>query len=138
MKNLKQQFIEKSKKKLLEKWKRIEKTMTNHMSGRKIWDADTNGLDDEANYLFVDETLENFLDSELSECWDMAGEEWKQATQKAIKHGILPIPNRYGEYVHITDHNRVIREMETIINSLTSQKEEKENLISLKDMIDEK
>ena len=75
---------------------------------------------------------------QLSECWDMAGEEWKQATQKAIKHGILPIPNRYGEYVHITDHNRVIREMETIINSLTSQKEEKENLISLKDMIDEK
>lgn len=61
-------------KKLEELWKRIEKTMTGHISGRRIWDADTKGNDDEANYLFVDETLKAFLTDTIQQSMEVGRE----------------------------------------------------------------
>lgn len=48
------------------KWERICKTMTGHISGRKIWDT-SDGDDSEDSYVYVDETLEKWLLSKLRE-----------------------------------------------------------------------
>lgn len=48
-----------------EKWLRIQKTMTSHLSGRKIWDV--SGGEDEDSYVFVDETLKAFISDLLAQ-----------------------------------------------------------------------
>lgn len=50
------QTIQEGEKEFDKKWKRIESTLKSERGGRKIWDAN-NDDEDEASYLFVDETL---------------------------------------------------------------------------------
>lgn len=58
------EFKKERREKLIKKWERIQATMTGHLSGRKIWDV---GGDDEeeASYVFVDESLTAFLDETI-------------------------------------------------------------------------
>lgn len=78
-------LIQKEIEEFNKKWSRIEKTMTGHISGRKIWDADTQGHDDEANYLYVDETLERHFKKSLHKIKDEAKREAGKLNKKAIE-----------------------------------------------------
>jgi len=98
------QLIQDSLKRFDEKWERIEKTMTGDISGRKIWDADTQGHDDEANYLFIDETLKQFMFKELKTIVQKTREE----TAREIFRNLGNVVHRAGGSEECTVNNSTL------------------------------
>lgn len=86
------------KEKFRAKWKRIEENYKKHLSGKLIWDADPN--DDEPNYLYVEETLEDFIQSIITSIKQEERERikniatkytaWTASYVKAISYGAEP------------------------------------------------
>ena len=140
----KQQFIEKSNINILDLF--IENPKGEFQYKGK-WYSSKFGCD------LIDH-LVDISNSALSECWDMAGEEkdnywisklnmialgaltFKESEVERDKEEMKGLRRRDGGPA-MAAFSFINRLIETI-NSLTSQKEGKENLISLKDMIDEK
>lgn len=68
-----QRVIEERNKEFDDKWKRIESTMTGHISGRKIWSVDTE--DEDGGYVFVDESLKSHISETIRQVLQAVEEE---------------------------------------------------------------
>jgi len=68
-----QRVIEERDKEFDDKWKRIESTMTGHISGRKIWSVDTE--DEDGGYVFVDESLKSHISETIHQILQAVEEE---------------------------------------------------------------